>query len=121
MDFCVDERVPIVCYICAKVCNGVANVNEHIKAHLGGRKQETSEEEINHNDEKPQQMVLLKLNFEKIHKEDLAKEGANEKKKNGPNPKDGVHEKKKDGFYVCEICNKALTLRSSFIRHKLIH
>ena len=105
-EFCPEERVEIVCYVCAKVCNGVENLNEHIRGHLQGRNHESPEKEINHN-ETSQHMVLLKLNKDKPPKENIAKE---EEK-----------EKKEDGQYVCKICNKVLSQQSSLSRHKLTH
>ena len=52
-------RVEIVCYICAKVCDGVKSLDVHIINHFGGKKYATHEGKLTR-ENVPQQMVLLK-------------------------------------------------------------
>ena len=76
-----ETRVEIVCYICAKVCNGVKSLDEHIKTHFGGRKYTTYEGQITRQNV-PQQMVLLKRSVDKSQNQDKTQDLAQQNEQN---------------------------------------
>ena len=74
-------RVEIVCYICAKVCDGVKSLDVHIINHFGGKKYATHQGQTTRQN-MPQQMVLLKRSFEKSQNQEKIQDLNDQNEKN---------------------------------------
>ena len=101
-------RVEIVCYICAKVCEGVKSLDVHIINHFGGKKYATHERQTTRQNV-PQQMVLLKRSVEKSQNQDKIQDLNDQNEKNV------------DGAFVCDVCSKTFSQQSRLNRHKIVH
>ena len=98
-------RVEIVCYICAKVCDGVKSLDVHIINHFGGKKYATHQGQTTRQNV-PQQMVLLKRSFEKSQNQEKIQDLNDQNEKNV------------DGAFVCNVCIKTFSQKSRLNRHK---